>query len=218
LEKKRYEVSEEDIKRHFEALTIHFQKVPSLFVWNADEMRRGKPKKQEAPDVIVSAIMKTETVTIAEERDDSQLTVPTAISAFGDSIPPLVITRNKIFEPGRLEREQLYHGHDYFIRNTQKTFITEVLFLDWLQTQFIPKNEELRAEMKYKWSVSLLVDAVASHIPPRVIAYAGSQKLVLVKLIAHSLHIGQPLDLCVFGLFNVFIKRNQKQTNEKVTY
>jgi hypothetical protein len=41
LKKERHEASEEDIKRYFEALTIHLQKVPSLFVWNADETRVG---------------------------------------------------------------------------------------------------------------------------------------------------------------------------------
>jgi hypothetical protein len=37
LGKERHEVSEEDSKRYFEALTTHLQKFPSLFVWNADE-------------------------------------------------------------------------------------------------------------------------------------------------------------------------------------
>jgi hypothetical protein len=68
------------------------------FVWNADETRIGKPKKQETPDVSISATTKTGTVTIADEREDNQLTVLTAISAFEDSIPPLFITGNKAFE------------------------------------------------------------------------------------------------------------------------
>jgi hypothetical protein len=87
LEHERHKVSEEDVKRYFEALRNHFQKAPSFFVWNGDETPVGKPNKQEAPDVIVSATTKTGKVTIAEERDDSQLTVLTAISALGDSIP-----------------------------------------------------------------------------------------------------------------------------------
>jgi hypothetical protein len=32
LEKERHEVSEKDIKSYFEALAIHLQKIPSLFV------------------------------------------------------------------------------------------------------------------------------------------------------------------------------------------
>jgi hypothetical protein len=36
-------------------------------------------------------------VTIHKERDDSQLTMLTAISAFGDSTPPIFIFKNKTF-------------------------------------------------------------------------------------------------------------------------
>jgi hypothetical protein len=130
LEKERHKVSEEDIKRYFETLTIYLQKVPSRFTWNADQTRVGKPKKQETPDVVVSATTKTGTVTNAKKRDDSQLMVLTAVSAFEDSIPHLFIPKNKTFERGLLERKQLYHGYDYFIRNDEKTVITEVLLLD----------------------------------------------------------------------------------------
>jgi hypothetical protein len=56
----------------------------------------------------------------------------------GYSIPPLFISKNTIFEAERLAEQQLFHGHDYVMRNAEKTFITEVLFIDWLQTQFIP--------------------------------------------------------------------------------
>jgi hypothetical protein len=130
IEKERHEVSEEYIKRYFEAPTIHLQNLPSFFVWNADERRVGKRKNQEAPDATVSATAKSGTVTIVEERDDGQLTVLTAISASGNSIPPLFITRNKPFEQGPSQREQLYNGHAYFIRNAEKTFITDILFLN----------------------------------------------------------------------------------------
>jgi hypothetical protein len=71
-------------------------------------------------------------VTIAEERNHDRLRVPTAISAFGDLIPFLFLTRNKTFEQSLFEREQPYHGHDHSIRNAENTFITEVLFPDWL--------------------------------------------------------------------------------------
>jgi hypothetical protein len=114
---------------YFEARAIHLQKVPSLFVWNADETRVGKPTKQEDPDVTVSAITKTGTVMMAEECDNSQLTVPTDISAFPGLKSPLIHYEKKTFEWNLLEREQLYHGHDYFDRNVEKTFIPKALFM-----------------------------------------------------------------------------------------
>jgi hypothetical protein len=48
----------------------------------------------------------------------------TAISAFGDSIPPVFITNNKTFNETTLADQQLYHGHDYVTCTADKTFIT----------------------------------------------------------------------------------------------
>jgi hypothetical protein len=63
----------------------------------------------------------------------------TAISAFRDSTPPLFISKNKTFLSEGLAEQQLYHDHDYVTRNSTKTLMTEVLFIDWLQTESIPK-------------------------------------------------------------------------------
>jgi hypothetical protein len=98
----------------------------------------------------------------------------TAISAFGDSIRPMLITSNKTFEQAKLTEEQLYHGHDYVIRMALKTFVTEILFIDSLQNLFIPRNAALRAQMDYAGPVILLIDDHATHITPRVVVFAGS--------------------------------------------
>jgi hypothetical protein len=138
LEKERHERSEDDLNRYFDAVTIHIQSVSSLFLWTAHETRVGISKKHVIPEVIVTEQTLLGTVTIAEEHNDSQMTLLTGISAFGYSIPPLFISKNKIFEAERLAEQQLFHGHDYMMRSAEKTSISEVLFIDWLQTQFIP--------------------------------------------------------------------------------
>jgi hypothetical protein len=124
-----------------------------------------------------------------------------AISAFEDSIPPMFTSKLKTFESQRLAEEQLFHGHDYVIRCPAKTFVPEKLFIDWLQTRFIPRIGNLRTKLNYSGPIILLIDGHASHITPRIVAFTGSAQIVLIRLVAHSSHIGQPLDLCVFGLF-----------------
>jgi hypothetical protein len=76
------------LKRYFETFDSHLKKVPSLFVWNADETRIGSPKKQHTPLVIVSKDTRPETTTVPAARDDAQLTL---LTAFGDSIPPRIL-------------------------------------------------------------------------------------------------------------------------------
>jgi hypothetical protein len=42
-----------------------------------------------------------------------------------------------------LADQQLDRDHDFVIRNPNTAFVTESLRMDWLQTQFIPKNDQL---------------------------------------------------------------------------
>jgi hypothetical protein len=44
----------------------------------------------------------------------------------------------------------------------------------------------------------------------RVLAYARSQKIIITQPVSHSLHMAQPLDLSVFGLFKTLYKWGQK--------
>jgi hypothetical protein len=130
----------------------------------------------------------------------------TAISAFGDSTPPMFISKNKTFLSEALAEQQFYHDHDYVIRYSAKTFMTEVLFIDWFQTHLIPKNDELRRKKDYDKPLILLVDGHGSHITPGVLPYAASQKIISIKLVAHSSHVRQPVGLCLFSVFKMLYK------------
>jgi hypothetical protein len=129
------------------------------------------------------------TVTIAEEHEDRQVTLLTGVSGFGDSVAPLFISNNKTFEAERLAEQQLFHSHDYVIGSAEKTFVAEALFIGWLQTQFIPKTDQLRIQAHYDGPLIFLIDGDDSHITPRVVAYTGSQRIILIRLVAHSFHI-----------------------------
>jgi hypothetical protein len=91
LEKERHNISKKDLRNYFDTVSIQLEKFPSLFVWNADETRIGIPKKCTSPQVIVAKQTRPRTVTVPKERDDSQLTMLTAISALGHSTPPKLL-------------------------------------------------------------------------------------------------------------------------------
>jgi hypothetical protein len=75
-----------------------------------------------------------------------QLTLLSAVRAFGDLIPPFIITKNKIFQTNRLARQQFYASHDYKIRSAPKTFVIDVLFIDWSQSILLTWNTNLIRE------------------------------------------------------------------------
>jgi hypothetical protein len=82
LENDRHNVSPDEVRSYFDTVAGQVKEVPSSFVWNMDETRVGCPKRIAQPEVIAATNMKPGSVTVPEERDDSQLTLLTAISAF----------------------------------------------------------------------------------------------------------------------------------------
>jgi hypothetical protein len=144
LEKERHEVSAKDPKTYFVSITAHLTSVPSKWFWNADEICVDPAKHISPPDVIVASETKQGSVTVPEIRDDAQLTLITATSAFGHSTYPYLISKSKTFKKTTLEAQQLFEGHDYTIRMTPKPFVTETLFIDWLETVFLVRINEFR--------------------------------------------------------------------------
>jgi hypothetical protein len=89
------------------------------------------------------------------------------------------------------------------------------LFIDWLQTILLPWVETRRQRMHDDGSVELLLDGHAPHVAPRVIAYAGSEKIIIVQLVAYSSHLTRPLDVFVFRIFRIFYKKEGKIKGSK---
>jgi hypothetical protein len=100
--KDRCDVSPDEIRQCFGALGDQVKSIPSPFVWNLDEARTKCPKKIAPPEVIVTTNMKVGSVVVPEARDETQLTMFTAISASGDSISLLSMSRFRTYEKALL--------------------------------------------------------------------------------------------------------------------
>jgi hypothetical protein len=195
--------------------------IPSPFVWNLDKSKVGCPKRTGQPEVIVVTNTKPGSVMIPEERDEAQLTLLTAISAFGDSTCPLSISKLKTFEKVLLAAKILYEGHDCAIRSAPRTFITEVLFIDWLDTIFLPRISELLRKFDYDGPSILSVEGHSTHVTPRVVVLCGARNVITITIVVHSSHLAQPLDLFVFGSFKIFYReerqsKGMKRENRKI--
>jgi hypothetical protein len=210
LEKDRDDVSPDEVRSYFETVVGQREAIPLPFVWNVDEAMVGCPKRTAQPEVIVATNTKPGSVTVPEERDDAQLTLLTAIFALGDSTCPLFISKLKTFEKALLAAQKLYGCHDYAVRFAPRTFITEVLFINWLDTLFLPRISELRRKFDCDGPSILIVDEHSTHVTPSVIALCGARNVIMVRLAAHSSHLAQPLDLCVFGFLKSSVTKKDK--------
>jgi hypothetical protein len=52
----------------------------------------------------------------------------------------MFISKSRTFETERLAEQQLSHRHDCVMRSAEKILITDVLFIDSLQAQLMPKR------------------------------------------------------------------------------
>jgi hypothetical protein len=94
----------DDTKRYFDQAQNRMRTFPSTVVGNTDQTKVGSLKRQQV--VIITIFIGTGPglVTVPESRDDSQITLPTTISAFGSPIPLLLLSKNKRFKKNRLAR------------------------------------------------------------------------------------------------------------------
>jgi hypothetical protein len=72
--------------------------------------------------------------------------------------------------------------------------------------------------MKPEGPIILLIEAHRSHIIPRVIAYTGSQRIILIELVADSSFVDQPLDLWLSGLFKNLYQTEPKTKNSEMKH
>jgi hypothetical protein len=64
--------------------------------------------------------------------------------------------------------------------------------------------------MQCQRQVILLFDRHATHVTPRLLAYTGSQRIIIIQLVAHSSHLTELLDQYVFAIFKVLGKKENK--------
>jgi hypothetical protein len=186
LEKDRHDVSPDEIRNYFDTVAGQFKAIPSPFVRNVDETRVGCPKMVAQPEVIVATNTKPGSVTVPEERDDAQLTLLTAISVFRDFTCPLFISKLKTFEKALLAAQKLYEVHGYAIRPAPRTFITEILFINWLDTILLPRISEVRRKFDHDGPSILIADGHSTHVTPRVTAPCGARNVIMIRPVAHS--------------------------------
>ena len=74
---------------------------------------------------------------------------------------------------------------------SNRGWMTEIKFLDWMKNLFIPSLPDERP-------VLLIIDEHKSHIQYEVLKLAVENNIEIAKLPAHSTHLLQPLDVSVF--------------------
>jgi hypothetical protein len=85
--------------------------------------------------------------------------------------------------------------------------MNEVLFINWLQNVLFWWNQNLRLRFQYEAPIVLLLHGHATYANAWGLAFAGSERILILRLTVYSSHLAQ---LCIFGVFKILSKNESK--------
>ena len=168
MEEARYYCDSKKIRYYFEKLKglTESNAIPSKFVFNVDE---------EGCDDFVDAINekvivhknKQGTIYFPVERKANRSTLIGCISACGEALKPLIVTKRKT-----IDYELIQEGVDptnVMLQYSPTGFITRDLFIKWIDNVFVPYVEQSRTVCSYKGIGILIMDNCTAHCSQDII-------------------------------------------------
>lgn len=210
-------MNKKDVGDYFELLgkTLEeqqlFDKPGSVF--NMDET--GLQLNNKPEHVIAEKGSKNVAAVTSGEKGET-ITVICCCNGEGTFIPPTCIfkgkNKKKEYEDGMPPGSTLYMSE-------KSAYINTTIFLNWLQTQFVPR--------KPQGPVVLILDGHSSHCSSiEVLEYSEANAVTLLCLPSHSTQFLQPLDRGFFKAFksyyyaacNSFIRANPTRTINRLQF
>jgi len=166
-------------------------KVDRKDVYNMDESGFAIGSTQGAC-VVIDARIRSQFQ--AQPGRQEWVTVVECIGGDGSAIDPLVIFRGANFNTEWLPAPKLRpKGWKYSVSN--KGWTSDVHGLEWLTRCFEPETRE-KAGGGYR---ILILDGHSSHVTLNFLVHCRQHKIVLLRLIPHTSHLCQPLDVGLFA-------------------
>ncbi len=132
------------------------------------------------------------------------------VSLDGRVLPPWIILKGKQIQ--KAWKEVLKTGE---ICRSENGWTDNLIGFEWLQNCF---DQETKACQKGEYRM-LLVDGHASHITTAAIQYCINHRIILLRLLPHTTHLLQPLDVGVFApLATAYISHVQRITRLRASY
>ena len=153
-------------------------------IYNVDET--GMPLAHRPPKVVGRKGKRKIRCRVTGNK--AQITVVACVSASGQAIPPYVIFDTKQLNLAWTKGE--VPGTRYGLSN--KGWIDNVLFKDWLENHFIKHAVASRPLL-------LLLDGHSSHYLLDTLKFAMEKDIIIFCLPPYTTHGSQPLDVSVFG-------------------
>ncbi|XP_067930748.1 uncharacterized protein [Watersipora subatra] len=111
------------------------------------------------------------------------------VNANGDKMPPFVIFKGKDLWDNWIPKSGDWPNKSYAA--SANGWMTSELFLNWFTKSFVP-------HVKGETPCLLIFDGHGSHVTVHLIKAAQMNGITIIKLLAHTSHILQPLNVACF--------------------
>ena len=204
LEENRYEVTEETINIFYEEIETFTREhnIPCAFAYNIDEEGYDEYSLAKNELIIVNKDDSDAQSFYPVPREGSHTTFLGAIDAYGNHIKPLIVTKRVSLE---LEILRYNISNDrIMIATTDKGYITQETFNQWIEQCFAPHVRNMRAKYNYDGPGLVILDGASQHFSKEFFQMMEKLNIYVVFIPPHSSNQVQPLDL---GTFHVHKER-----------
>ena len=188
----------------------------SELVFNLDEIGYSEWESRKIKRVIVSTKTEESGVFHSIARSKAHISLLSCISASGDTLTPLLITKNSI--PENFWNEGLRENENIIIRERNPPYMDSEIFHDYISNCFIPYVNSIRKTLQVEDEYAvLLMDSCQSHTSTETIQELTQNKIIVLTFPAHTTNLFQPCDLSLFGSMKRALSNIKADSkNEKV--
>ena len=203
MEKKRLELTKDDIVSYGEKIKKAIKGVKPGFILNMDESGVDDIKYS---DKVVISINNKDTL-YEKERPPGHITVLPTICGDGELITPMLIVSRKTMDSD-ISRYGYPKCNNGYVVSSKKGYITMDLFEDYIETIIIPHIKKKRlGNGNGNSKCIILMDGCSCHSTEKLDALLEENNIQCFFLPAHSSHLTQPLDLLIFATMKKILPR-----------
>jgi hypothetical protein len=141
-------------------------------VFNLDEVGMSEWEDRKERKVTVPRRMEDQTIHHRESRSVGYISIVTCITAGGESLTPYIVTsQDSDAIRKRLMSRGVRLGVDFVLRQRLKPYVSRNLFLEYINTIFVPYLNELRESEEFEaCEAVLLMDNCSPHVSDDFVA------------------------------------------------
>lgn len=196
----RLSIPRDYLKEHINNMHKYVDGRLSELTFNLDEVGTSEWEDRKPKNVFIDNNLDSNHITYSVSRKVSHMTILTCVSAAGDALTPLLITKHTIKDS--LWETGLRQDEDVMIRIRDPPYISKELFEEYINVVFIPYLNSVREKINATSSEALLMmDSCSVHCDKSILKCLGENNVIVLTFPAHTTNIFQPLDLSLFGIF-----------------